>query len=65
MRKRLSEDALDYFRKQGAKGGKFGASGGKQAAANMTPAQRKARSLKASQVAAVARTKKKKARDAR
>jgi hypothetical protein len=60
MRKRrLSEDALDYFREQGAKGGKFGASGGKKAASNMTAAQRKARATKASHAAAVARTKKK------
>jgi hypothetical protein len=66
MRKRLSEDALDYFRKQGAKGGKLGgASGGRRAAANMTPAQRKARAIKASRAAAVARTKKKQAKQKR
>lgn len=59
-KRRLSEDALDYFREQGAKGGKFGASGGKQAAANMTAAQRKARAVKASKAA-----KKKRAKDAK
>lgn len=56
MRTRYS---LDYFRKQGAKGGKIG---GPAAAANMTPAERKARAMKASQAAAVARTKKKQAK---
>jgi hypothetical protein len=66
MRKRLSEDALDYFRKQGAKGGKLGgASGGRRAAANMTPAQRKARATKASKAAAAARSAKAKARKAK
>lgn len=59
MTKRLSADALDYFRQQGAKGGKIG---GKRAAESMTPAQRKARATKASQAAAVARTKKKQAK---
>ncbi len=63
MRKpRLSEDALAYFREQGAKGGRFGASGGKRAAANMTPAERSARAKKASQASAKARTKKKHAK---
>ncbi len=63
VRNRLSKDALDYFREQGAKGGKMGgASGGKKAAAGMTKAQRKARATKASQAAAVARTKKKQAK---
>jgi hypothetical protein len=49
MAKRLPEYMRDpdYFKKQGAKGGKKGgASGGKQAAANMTPAERKARAVK-------------------
>jgi hypothetical protein len=63
MRKRrLSEDALDYFRQQGAKGGKFGASGGAKAASNMTAAQRKARAQKASKASAVVRSAKKKAK---
>jgi hypothetical protein len=52
---KLSAEALDYFRQQGKKGGKIG---GERAAANMTPAQRKARATKASQAAAVARMKK-------
>jgi cysteine synthase len=51
--------ALDYFR---ALGKRHGASGGKTAAANMTAAQRKARAVKASQAAAVARMKRAKAR---
>lgn len=59
MPPRLSKDALDYFRAQGARGGKIG---GKRAAANMTPAQRKARAVKASKAAAIARTKKKHAK---
>ena len=52
-RVRLSDDALAYFRQQGAKGGKIG---GARAAANMTAAQRKARATKASRAAALART---------
>jgi len=46
----------DYFRALGAR---HGASGGRKAAANMTPAQRKARAVKASQAAAAARAKRK------
>jgi hypothetical protein len=53
MAKRLPEDVLDYFRKQGARGGKIG---GKIAAANATPAERRARATKASRAAAAART---------
>jgi hypothetical protein len=56
MAKRLSQDALDYFRQQGAKGGRIG---GKRAAALLSPAERTARATKASKAAAVARTKKK------
>jgi hypothetical protein len=59
MAKRLSADALAYFREQGAKGGKIG---GKRLAEMMTPAQRTARATKASQAAAVARSKKKRAK---
>ncbi len=55
----LSADALDYFRQQGAKGGKIG---GKRAAALLSPAQRTARATKASQAAALARTQKKAAK---
>jgi len=58
MHKRLSADALAYFREQGARGGKIG---GKRVAEMMTPAQRKARATKASKAAAVARAKKKSA----
>jgi hypothetical protein len=54
-RKRLSQAALDYFREQGAKGGKIG---GPAAAANMTAAHRKARATKASLAAAAARSEK-------
>jgi hypothetical protein len=60
-RPRLSEDALTYFREQGAKGGKIG---GPAAAANMTAAERKARATKASRAAALARIKKKQAKAA-
>lgn len=59
MPKRLPEDVLNYFRKQGAIGG---AIGGKRAAANATPAERKARAIKASKAAAAARTARKKAK---
>ncbi len=59
LRQQLPEDLLTYYREQGARGGKIG---GKQAAANMTAAERKARATKASQAAAVARTKKKQAK---
>jgi hypothetical protein len=63
MRKRLPENVLAYFRAQGKRGGALGgALGGKRSAANMTPAQRKARALKASKAAAAARTKKKNAK---
>ena len=56
MAKTLSEDALDFFRQHGAKGGKIG---GKRVAERMTAAQRKARATTASRAAAVARAKKK------
>lgn len=48
---KLSDDVRAYF-------GKLGARGGKRAAALLSPAQRKARATKASQAAALARTKK-------
>jgi len=50
--KRLPADVLEYFRQQGAKGGRIG---GARAAAAMTPAQRSARAQKASLAAAAAR----------
>jgi hypothetical protein len=55
---KLSDDAREYFRQQGAKGGKIG---GKRAAAKLSPTQRKARAIKASKAAALARAKKKRA----
>lgn len=57
-RNKLPAAALDYFR---ALGKQHGASGGKRAAANMTADERRARATKASQAAAKARTKKKRA----
>lgn len=61
MAKGLSVDALDYFRREGARGGKIG--GGKSWA-KLTKAERSARATKASQAAALARTKKKSAKKA-
>ena len=58
MLKRLTDDVLDYFRKQGARGGKIG---GKRAAASMSAAERTARATKASHAAAKVRTAKAKA----
>jgi len=59
-RKRLPAEALEYFRQQGAKGGKKGGSaGGKKAAESMTAEQRRARALKA---VAAREAKRKKAR---
>jgi hypothetical protein len=60
--RKLPAEALEYFR---AIGKRHGASGGKRAAANMTPAQRKARAMKASKAAAAARAKKKNAKSAK
>ncbi len=58
MRKRVPTDVQEYFR---AIGKRFGAQGGKQAALNMTAAERVARATKASQAAVRARQKKKRA----
>jgi uncharacterized protein YdaU (DUF1376 family) len=56
MRKRsLPTEVLEFFRKQGAKGGKIG---GKRSLETMTPEERSARAKKASQRAAEVRTKK-------
>jgi len=44
MRAKLSAEALEFFRKQGAKGGKIG---GKISAGSMTAKQRTARARKA------------------
>jgi hypothetical protein len=42
--KKLPPDVLEFFKKQGAKGGKIG---GKRSLETMTPEQRTARALKA------------------
>jgi hypothetical protein len=48
MGKKLPADVLEWFRKQGAKGGAIGGSkGGKTSASNMTKKQRVARAKKA------------------
>jgi hypothetical protein len=52
MAKKLPADVLEYFRKQGAKGGKIG---GKMALANMTAAERRERAKKAGQASVAAR----------
>ena len=47
-RRKIPADVLEWFRKQGAKGGAIGGSkGGKTAAGNLTPEQRIARAKKA------------------
>ena len=59
--KKLPSEVLDYFRKQGAKGGKIGGKiGGKRSLETMTPEERSARAKKASDAAAAARKAKKK-----
>lgn len=52
MAKKLPAEVLDYFRKQGAKGGKIG---GKKSLETMTPEERSARAKKASAAAAAVR----------
>jgi hypothetical protein len=52
MAKQLPADVLEFFRKQGSKGGKIG---GKRSLETMTPAQRTARARKAGTAAAAAR----------
>jgi hypothetical protein len=52
MAKRLPPEVLEFFRKQGAKGGKIG---GKRSLETMTPEERTARAKKASLAAAKAR----------
>ena len=56
-KKRLPSDILEFFRKQGAKGGKIG---GKRSLETMTPEERTARAKKASDAAVVARKAKQK-----
>jgi len=61
-KKKLPPEVLEYFRKQGAKGGKIGGKiGGKRSLETMTPEERSARAKKASAAAAVARKKRGKA----
>jgi hypothetical protein len=58
-KKKLPPEILEYFRKQGAKGGKIGGPiGGKRSLETMTPEERVARARKASAAAAKARAKK-------
>jgi hypothetical protein len=60
-RKKLPPEVLEYFRKQGAKGGKIGGKiGGKRSLETMTPEERSARAKKAAAVSAGARKAKKK-----
>ena len=55
-KKKLPPEILEYFRKQGAKGGKIGGRiGGKRSLETMTPAERIARAKKASAAAVSAR----------
>ena len=53
--KKLPPEVLDYFRKEGSKGGKIG---GKRAAETLTPEQRTERAKKAGAASAAARSKK-------
>jgi hypothetical protein len=55
-KKKLPPEVLDFFRKQGAKGGKIGGKiGGKRSLVTMTPEERTARAKKASAAAVAAR----------
>jgi hypothetical protein len=56
-KKKLPPEVLDYFRKEGARGGRIG---GKRSLETMTPEERKVRAKKASDAAAAARRTKKK-----
>jgi hypothetical protein len=56
-KKRLPSDVLEFFRKQGARGGRIG---GKRSLESMTPEERVARAKKASDAAVAARKAKKK-----
>lgn len=58
-KKTLPEDVLDFFRAQGARGGKIG---GKRSLETMTPEQRSERARKASKKAAELRSQKSAAR---
>lgn len=59
--KKLPPAVLDFFRKEGAKGGKIGGKiGGKRSLETMTPEERTARAKKASAAAVAARVEKSK-----
>ena len=60
MPKRMPPEVLDYLRKLGKA---YGSQGGKKAAKNMMPAERKARAKKASIAAAKKRTAERLARE--
>ena len=54
----MPPEVLEFFRRQGARGGKIGgALGGKRSLETMTPAQRTARAKKAAAAAVAARRK--------
>jgi hypothetical protein len=60
-KKKLPTEVLEFFRKEGAKGGKIGGKiGGKRSLETMTPEERSARAKKASAAAAAARKRKSK-----
>jgi len=64
---KLPEDALEFFRRAGRKGGKVGGRkggkiGGKRSLETMTPAERTARAKKAAAASAKVRTAKAKAK---
>ena len=61
MAKKMPEEVLEYFRTQGAKGGKIG---GKRSWARLTATERSARAKKASVAGVAARRKKAAARRA-
>jgi hypothetical protein len=58
MRKKLPPEVIEYFKKQGKRGGKIG---GETAARNMTPEERTARAKKAAAASAAVRSSKAKA----
>jgi hypothetical protein len=58
-KKKLPEEVLEFFRKQGSKGGlKGGKIGGKRSLETMTPEERTARAKKAAAASAKVRAKK-------
>jgi hypothetical protein len=65
-KKKLPPEVLEFFRKQGAKGGKIGGKiGGKRSLETMTPEERTARAKKASAAAVAARNLNKERRHAK